>query len=81
MPSVPVARKKESLPSKTCATCERQFSWRKKWERCWDQVRHCSEVCRQGRGKRYKKVVVITIPVDPIVAKGVMKKATGNGDD
>ncbi|MCE9568036.1 MAG: DUF2256 domain-containing protein [Planctomycetes bacterium] len=52
MPSVPVARKKESLPSKACATCGRPFSWRKKWERCWEQVRHCSEACRKGRAKR-----------------------------
>ncbi|MBA4192026.1 MAG: DUF2256 domain-containing protein [Planctomycetaceae bacterium] len=54
MPRVSVARKKESLPSKTFATCGRPFSWRKKWERCWDQVRHCSEACRKGRRERSK---------------------------
>ena len=47
-----MARKKESLPSKACATCGRPFSWRKKWERCWDQVRHCGEACRKRRVKR-----------------------------
>ncbi|WP_243760130.1 DUF2256 domain-containing protein [Deinococcus radiodurans] len=24
------------------------FSWRKKWERDWDNVRYCSERCRRG---------------------------------
>lgn len=44
-----MARSKGSLPSKTCATCGRPFCWRKKWERCWDQVRYCSEACRRQR--------------------------------
>ena len=35
-------RKKSELPVKTCAL---PFSWRKKWERDWDQVRYCSERC------------------------------------
>ncbi|AWM39346.1 DUF2256 domain-containing protein [Gemmata obscuriglobus] len=52
MPSAAVARKKENLPSKTCAVCGRPFTWRKKWERCWDHVRYCSEACRAGRAKR-----------------------------
>ncbi|MFN9370088.1 MAG: DUF2256 domain-containing protein [Planctomycetia bacterium] len=34
---------------KTCPVCGRPFTWRKKWERCWDQVRYCSDRCR-GRG-------------------------------
>ncbi|MDY3554602.1 DUF2256 domain-containing protein [Gemmata sp. JC717] len=47
-----MARKKENLPSKTCSTCGRPFQWRKKWKRCWDDVRYCSEACRAGRDKR-----------------------------
>ncbi|MEX1236483.1 MAG: DUF2256 domain-containing protein [Roseovarius sp.] len=43
-------RKKGDLPSKTCATCGLAFSWRKKWERDWENVRHCSEKCRRNRG-------------------------------
>ncbi|MFN7812698.1 MAG: DUF2256 domain-containing protein [Planctomycetia bacterium] len=35
---------------KTCAACGRPFAWRKKWERCWEQVRYCSDRCR-GRGQ------------------------------
>jgi hypothetical protein len=40
---------KANLPQKRCATCGRPFSWRKKWERDWDQVRHCSDRCRKRR--------------------------------
>lgn len=47
-----VARKKEHLPSKVCLMCSRPFSWRKKWERCWEQVRYCSGACRKNRGAR-----------------------------
>lgn len=43
--------KKEHLPSKVCVTCGRPFAWRKKWERCWAEVRCCSNACRR-RAKR-----------------------------
>ncbi len=33
-------------PSKICTTCGRTVTWRKKWERAWDQVRYCSDACR-----------------------------------
>ncbi|WP_372844700.1 DUF2256 domain-containing protein [Psychrobacter sp.] len=26
------------------------FSWRKKWEKDWEQVVYCSERCRRGKG-------------------------------
>lgn len=32
---------------KTCAACGRTISWRKKWERSWDEVRWCSQTCRR----------------------------------
>ena len=35
--------------SKTCVTCGRTITWRKKWERDWDQVRYCSERCRRAK--------------------------------
>ena len=44
-------RKKSELPSKTCETCGLPFTWRKKWERDWDNVRYCSDRCRRGKGK------------------------------
>ncbi len=45
--------KKTDLPTKVCPTCQRPFSWRKKWERCWAEARFCSDACRKGtpRGK------------------------------
>ena len=40
---------------KICAACGRPFAWRKKWERCWEQVRYCSDRCR-GRGPSASRV-------------------------
>ena len=31
---------------KTCRSCGRRITWRKKWERNWDSVRYCSSSCR-----------------------------------
>ncbi|WP_263226031.1 DUF2256 domain-containing protein [Pseudomonas alabamensis] len=39
--------KKSELPVKTCVHCQLPFTWRKKWARCWDEVRYCSERCRR----------------------------------
>ena len=41
--------KKENLPTKTCVVCDRPFTWRKKWERCWDEVTTCSKSCNAAR--------------------------------
>ena len=35
--------------TKVCAACGRDFAWRKKWERCWGEVRYCSDACRRQR--------------------------------
>ncbi|WDY55903.1 DUF2256 domain-containing protein [Pseudomonas sp. PSKL.D1] len=40
------------LPSKICAACGRPFTWRKRWARCWEQVRYCSARCRRGKRVR-----------------------------
>jgi hypothetical protein len=37
------------LPEKPCATCGRTITWRKKWERDWENVRHCSDRCRRHK--------------------------------
>lgn len=42
-------RRKSDLPTKTCVACGRPFAWRKKWERCWDEVLTCSDRCRRVR--------------------------------
>ena len=36
-------------PSKTCAACGREITWRKKWARDWEQVRYCSDACKRRR--------------------------------
>jgi len=36
-------------PDKTCVTCGRTITWRKKWERDWEQVRYCSDGCRRHK--------------------------------
>ncbi|MFA0715998.1 DUF2256 domain-containing protein [Vibrio splendidus] len=41
--------KKSHLPTKTCPICQKPFSWRKKWQRCWDGVIYCSERCRRHK--------------------------------
>jgi len=41
------AVKKKDLPQKISPTCQRPFSWRKKWERDWDFVKYCSKRCKK----------------------------------
>ncbi|MBT3954349.1 MAG: DUF2256 domain-containing protein [Rhodobacterales bacterium] len=41
--------KKYDLPTKICQVCQRPFSWRKKWQRVWDQVKYCSKSCSRKR--------------------------------
>ncbi|THD03362.1 hypothetical protein B1810_11635 [Panacagrimonas perspica] len=40
---------KAALPSKPCATCGRPMTWRRRWARCWDEVKFCSEACRRAK--------------------------------
>nr|WP_294863524.1 DUF2256 domain-containing protein [uncultured Pseudogulbenkiania sp.] len=40
---------KSALPAKPCAGCGQPMSWRRKWARCWDEVKFCSERCRKRR--------------------------------
>ena len=42
-------RKKSDLPTKVCPVCDRPFTWRKKWEKCWDDVKYCSDRCRRRK--------------------------------
>ena len=34
---------------KTCLSCGRAITWRKKWARDWASVRYCSDACRRRR--------------------------------
>lgn len=46
---MPRGVKKGNLPIKICVVCNRPFNWRKKWERCWDEVTTCSKACNGTR--------------------------------
>ncbi len=41
--------KKQNLPSKTCVVCNKEFDWRKKWEKVWNEVLYCSEKCKRNK--------------------------------
>ena len=40
---------KASLPSKPCAGCARQMSWRKRWAKNWSEIKFSSDECRQRK--------------------------------
>ena len=46
-----------SPSDKHCATCGRSFSWRKKWENNWEEVRYCSSACRRNKpGEKERQI-------------------------
>ena len=51
-------RNPHNLPVKTCVVCNKPFTWRKKWERCWDEVTVCSKRCGAER-RGAKRVVAV----------------------
>jgi hypothetical protein len=46
--------KKQHLPTKICVVCNRPYTWRKKWEKNWEEVKYCSDRCR-GEAKKSKQ--------------------------
>lgn len=44
--------KKGNLPKKECEICKRPFTWRKKWEKEWNNVKYCSKKCRRQKTKQ-----------------------------
>ena len=42
-------RNPHNLPVKTCVVCQRPFTWRKKWEKDWDEITTCSKRCNSER--------------------------------
>ena len=44
--------KKQNLPSKICIVCERPFTWRKKWQKVWDEVKYCSAKCKKFKERK-----------------------------
>ncbi|MCR9176487.1 MAG: DUF2256 domain-containing protein [Alphaproteobacteria bacterium] len=47
--------RKSERPTKTCVSCGRPFSWRRKWARNWEHVRYCSQRCRTAGRKSEPK--------------------------
>ncbi|WP_345459142.1 DUF2256 domain-containing protein [Deinococcus carri] len=41
-------RRPAERPSKVCPVCGLLFTWRKKWERDWENVKYCSDRCRSA---------------------------------
>jgi hypothetical protein len=41
--------RKGDLHEKICLSCQRPFTWRKKWARDWDQIKYCSVRCRRQK--------------------------------
>ena len=41
----------KSKEEKICKVCKKTFSWRKKWERDWENVLYCSERCKRNKSK------------------------------
>ncbi|MEP2776721.1 MAG: DUF2256 domain-containing protein [Luteolibacter sp.] len=41
--------RKSDLPTKNCVACGRSFTWRKRWVKVWDEVRYCSNRCRNKK--------------------------------
>ncbi|MET0171407.1 MAG: DUF2256 domain-containing protein [Agrobacterium vaccinii] len=46
---MPKMVKKENLPTKICACCGLEFTWRRKWAASWADVKYCSERCRRSK--------------------------------
>lgn len=34
---------------RNCAACGRRIEWRRKWARCWNEVKFCSDACRKRK--------------------------------
>ena len=41
--------------AKVCVVCNRPFTWRKKWERCWDEILTCSDKCKRQRKQQSRQ--------------------------
>lgn len=79
---MPRGMKKENLPIKMCVTCQRPFNWRKKWERCWDEVTTCSKSCNNKR-KNSNKILYTSESNLPIIQAtgGIEEEVFASTDD
>jgi len=73
-------RNPHNLPVKTCEVCNRPFTWRKKWERCWDEVRTCSNSCKaQRRGRKPGTKVLTGMAAGAMVSSTARKGCKAEG--
>ncbi|RZA12287.1 MAG: DUF2256 and DUF3253 domain-containing protein [Proteobacteria bacterium] len=35
--------------TKICKVCGRTITWRKKWEKNWEEIQYCSDACRRSK--------------------------------
>ena len=45
------SKDQKEIPSKTCESCGREITYRKKWARNWSNVKFCSDECRANKNK------------------------------
>lgn len=74
-------RNPHNLPVKTCEVCNRPFTWRKKWERCWDEVRTCSNSCKAQRRARKPGATVLSGIAASAVATSTARKGCKAQED
>jgi len=43
------AKVKNGFAPKVCVRCGLEFEWRKKWAKNWDEVKYCSDRCRENK--------------------------------
>ena len=70
---------KENLPSKVCVVCNRPFTWRKKWEKCWDEVTTCSKSCNAKRRAMAKQQLQVLGNDDDAGSVGTITSTTSSG--
>ncbi|MCY1701849.1 DUF2256 domain-containing protein [Deinococcus sp. SL84] len=49
------ARPPAERASKVCPVCGLPFSWRRKWERDWENARYCSDRCRAAAKRQERQ--------------------------
>ncbi len=48
-----------NLQSKPCESCGRDFEYRKKWAKNWNEIKYCSDECRKNKNKfDYSKPII-----------------------
>ncbi|MFY7842332.1 MAG: DUF2256 domain-containing protein [Actinomycetes bacterium] len=43
---------KHPKKEKICVRCSRVMTWRKSWAKNWDQVKYCSDSCRDNKSTK-----------------------------